>query len=340
MDQKRVSGQKYSTPWALRIFNLIPGNPLQIGICLVTGILLVFLAGRYLLDAGPRSTPADFRLTIIHILLAGYSVSVYAYLLQVARRVGHELAPAAKQDKELQSIVEQVGRHIWWGILLAGFAAVIVDIYATNLTTTGSDPWDWSQNNYDSLWMRFLGVFFGWYIGCSLYVLIVESTRVSRLSSKIDSLDLLDLEPYKPLIRLGLTNALAVLGMASIFSLFLLVPGFGLLMIQILTVLALFAWMGLMLPLMGIRKKIALAKEQELKWCRQALMVERNKLKSGESNLNSMSEIVAYETMIEGIRNWPFDNPTLIRFALYLLIPLGSMLGGALVEQGLELIIP
>ena len=164
MSQSIEDSQTYSTPWALRVFNVLPGNPLQIGVCMVVFLLLIFLAGRYILDAGSSSTPADLRLTIIHILLAGYSVSAYAYLLLVASKVGYELAPAAKQDRELQSIVEQVGRHVWWGILLAGIAGVIVDIYATNLTTTGSNPWDWKQNNYDSFWMRFLGIFFAWYV--------------------------------------------------------------------------------------------------------------------------------------------------------------------------------
>jgi hypothetical protein len=340
MEPISAADATYSTPWALRIFDRLPGNPLQIGICLVATLLLAFLAGRIFLELGPQSAPGDFRLAVIHILLAGYSVSAYVYLLKIARRVGHELAPAISQDRDLQALLGQVGRHVWWGVLPAGLAGMVFLIYATILTTTGSDPWDWRQNNYDSFWMRFLALFFGWYIGCSLYALVFESIRVSRLSAKIESIDLLNMEPYKPLVRLGLTNALVVLGMASICSLFLLEPGFGVIMIQALTLLAIFAWMGLMFPLTGIRKKIAIAKEQELKWCRQALMIERNKLKSGDATTNSLSEIVAYESMIEGIRNWPFDNPTLIRFAVYLLIPLGSLLGGAIVERGLELLIP
>ena len=36
------------------------------------------------------------------------------------------------------------------------------------------------------------------------------------------------------------------------------------------------------------------------------------------------------------MRNWPFDNPTLVRFALYLLIPLASWTRGAMVELGLD----
>jgi hypothetical protein len=35
----------------------------------------------------------------------------------------------------------------------------------------------------------------------------------------------------------------------------------------------------------------------------------------------------------------PFDTPTLVRFALFLLIPLGSWLGGAVVERVVDLVL-
>jgi hypothetical protein len=42
---------------------------------------------------------------------------------------------------------------------------------------------------------------------------------------------------------------------------------------------------------------------------------------------------VFYEGRIASVPEWPFDTPTIARFGLYLLIPLGSWLGGALVER-------
>ena len=205
------------------------------------------------------------------------------------------------------------------------------------MTTVGSDPWDWSQTNYDARWMRVIGPLFTAWICCFLYVLIIESARLSRLSTSIVELDLLDLNLYQPLVRQGLTNALLLVGMTSVFALFFLEPGFTILMIQILTVFAVFAWIGLMLPLRGIRKKISAVKTDEMQWCQQALKQARSKLKAqGEVN-PPIAEITAYKEVIEKVGNWPFDSPTLTRFALYLLIPVGSMLGGAMVERGLDL---
>ena len=95
-----------------------------------------------------------------------------------------------------------------------------------------------------------------------------------------------------------------------------------------------------MLPLRGIRRKFRQEKERELDWCRQALRTSRAQLKSGLEHQPGIAEIMAYKNMIEDIRNWPFDNPSLTRFALYLLIPLGSIFGGALVERGLDFFFP
>ena len=45
------------------------------------------------------------------------------------------------------------------------------------------------------------------------------------------------------------------------------------------------------------------------------------------------ADLLARWAFVEGLSDWPLDVPTLGRFALYLLIPLGSWLGGALVER-------
>ena len=46
-----------------------------------------------------------------------------------------------------------------------------------------------------------------------------------------------------------------------------------------------------------------------------------------------LADLVAYYGLIESVRGWPVGASTWLRFALYLGIPLGSWLGGALVER-------
>ena len=327
----------HSTPWTFRVFNKLPGNPAFIGVFLAGVLLTMYLIGRVSSVAGVDSNAADFRLAIIHILLTAYAVFAYVYLLSSTIKVNQDLTAFLGDEQERQVILSRVGKHLWWGMLLAGLCGLFVDILATNVTTIGSDPWDWRQNNYDSFWMRVLGPLMCWWVSSLLYVMIVESFRLSALSDKITSLDLLDLSPYKPLIRQGLTNALLVLGVSSILSLFLLESGYVWFMTQVLVVLAVFAWIGLMLPLRGVRSKISQAKTAELLWCQGALQAARRQLKKQAEQQQSVAEIIAYRSVIEGVRNWPFDSPTLARFALYLLIPIGSMVGGAFVERGLDL---
>ena len=47
--------------------------------------------------------------------------------------------------------------------------------------------------------------------------------------------------------------------------------------------------------------------------------------------------LIAYRGAIESAREWPLDTPAVGRFLLYLAIPLGGWLGGALVERLLGL---
>jgi hypothetical protein len=176
-------------------------------------------------------------------------------------------------------------------------------------------------------------------MSCFSYVILVESARLSKLSNTFPSPDLLNLDPYRPLVRQGLTNALLVIGMASVLSLlgvesryFAVLAGFWIMSV-------LLAWTGMMLPLRGIRGMIKKTKRRELDWCKESLKRSRNAMKSGVDHKPTIAEITAYQSVIENIRNWPLDSSTLIRFTLYLMIPLGSWLGGALVERGLDFIL-
>ena len=157
------------------------------------------------------------------------------------------------------------------------------------------------------------------------------------MSNNIETLDLLDMQPYQPLIRQGLTNALLVIGMVSVISLLGVESRYWPTLVGYWIGFTVLAWIGLMLPLRGIRNKFRLTKNKQLDWCRQRLKASRDVLKTGSGEGRSIADTLAYQTMINDLRNWPFDNSTLFRFTLYLLIPLGSWLGGAFVERGLDL---
>lgn len=329
------------SPWTLRAYDRLPGSPLATGIAFTGAMLGVFFIGRTLTDAASGSTPDDLRIAVTQILMTAYSASAYAYLLMTARRTTRDLAPVARHLPDWQAIVDRAGKHPWWILPLVGVANfLLIGVSATNATTPAPvNAWEWQSWGYDVAWHRATTVLFVWWTGCLCYVTVVESVRLSRLSNGIESLDIFNLHPYRPLVRQGLINALLVIGIVSILSLLAVESRYLPMLAGFWIAFVLLAWTGMMLPLRGIRKKIRIAKNQELDWCRQNMGLARDSLKSGDGKKQSVAEILAYKTMVENIRNWPFDSSTLIRFALYLLIPLGSWLGGAFVERGLDLIL-
>ena len=258
-----------------------------------------------------------------------------------ARRTTRALSPIGRELPHWQTVVDRAGKHPAWVLLLVGAASyLLIGVGVTNATTPEpTNPWDWRVWNYDVAWHRVTTVFFTWWQGCFSYVIVADSARLSRLSNSIRALDLLDMQPYQPLIRQGLTNALLVIGMVSVLSLLAVESRYWPALVGFWIVFTVLAWLGLMLPLRGIRKKFRAAKDKELEWCRQNLKVARDALKSGSGGARSVADTLAYRTAIEELRNWPFDNSTLVRFTLYLLIPLGSWLGGAFVERGLDLVL-
>ena len=90
-------------------------------------------------------------------------------------------------------------------------------------------------------------------------------------------------------------------------------------------------------PLWGIHEQLVDAKAHELDWVRETIREERQRLReggeAGSAAAARMPGILAYEARVEGVREWPFDVPTLLRLTLYLALPLVSWIGGAFVER-------
>ncbi len=162
---------------------------------------------------------------------------------------------------------------------------------------------------------------------------------VSRLAKSGLEIDLLDLTSLAPFGRIGLRNAFGWIVGSTIFSLLMLnVPLESLLTAYpgILWIL-LIAVAALVIPLRPVHQAIRLAKREQLARVNGEIHRDREALGSGELDgaeaATRLPGLIAYRGAIESVREWPLDTPTLGRFLLYLAIPLGSWLGGALVER-------
>jgi hypothetical protein len=91
------------------------------------------------------------------------------------------------------------------------------------------------------------------------------------------------------------------------------------------------------LPVRGLRRQIQARKAEELARVREEVRLDRDLVARRESDSAEagarLPGLLAYAKQIESVREWPFDAPTLTRFFLYVAIPIGSWVGGALVER-------
>jgi hypothetical protein len=171
-----------------------------------------------------------------------------------------------------------------------------------------------------------------------LAAVTTESRRLSGLASNLVGFDLADTDSLAPFARQGLINAALVLGIFSIGGLFLLDSGFGWLVLGMAIVAFPIAVTGLVLPIRGVRARIAAEKQKELDWAQAAIRRARDELKVGDGASGRLADLLAYRRAVNEVAEWPIAPAGYARFGLYLLLPLGAWILGALVESLIEAI--
>lgn len=334
-------------PWTERVYDALPVAPAWAGAALAAGLILVFFAGEYALGRhelirwggdllyGYR----DLRVALVLCLLIAYLPTAYVYVLRGASRSLSLLRPVLERtDSEFEALAGEVGSYPRWSslgasLLGSGFFVLL----PTWIEPGAAWAYDVSYWSPEVLWHRVLAPLIGWWLGRVIYAVIAESSRLSRASSHLAAIDLLDLRPLAPFTRQGLANAFWVMGLFSISALLLVEVGFLALVAQAGTLTLAVAMASLLLPVRGVHRRIRADKRAELDRVRAAIRGDRGGLAesriASQATALSLADLVAYEARVESVREWPFDSSTLIRFALYLMIPLGSWSGGALVER-------
>jgi hypothetical protein len=155
-------------------------------------------------------------------------------------------------------------------------------------------------------------------------------------------IDLLNLEKIHAFGRSGLHGALVWFITLAIAS-FLILPELGSGLWVVLPVFAMHIGGGLMFllsPAREVRNLIRDVKREELGRLEPLLRQARDDTLTGDvSKQGRLTDLLSYKTQIESTPEWPFDSSTLLRFGLYLLIPVASMVGGALVERVVDMLL-
>jgi hypothetical protein len=159
----------------------------------------------------------------------------------------------------------------------------------------------------------------------------------TRIGAEWTRVDLLDPGRLAPFARRGLRSVLLFVVPFSLASLLLLAPWATYLTVVAMGIVVAVALCALLLPVLGVHRRIREIKGQELERLRLAIGGDRSALEGSpmatEAETVRLADLLAYRAYVESVSEWPFDAPALLRFALYLAIPLGSWLGGALVER-------
>jgi hypothetical protein len=184
-------------------------------------------------------------------------------------------------------------------------------------------------------WVLWANALVGWLMARSIFEEIRVALLFARLGDRIEAIDLFDLQPLEPFARRAVEGVLVWVLAASLISV-LFAGGWaaGTLPEIVSSILAM-ALLAFVLPLLGVHRRIRAAKRAELARIHAAARAERDALLAGGAGAR-LPALLALRSQVAELREWPVDLSTLMRLLLYLGIGLGSWVGAALVDLGIE----
>ena len=190
---------------------------------------------------------------------------------------------------------------------------------------------------------------FGWYLivvpavvflqGRAAFIMLNGSRLGRSMIMPAVQFDILDLAPFAPFARMALSNAGAWLTGAFIISLFFLrAPFKDVASITVLGGLSLaLAIAALANPFLAVHRVIVARKRSELEVVHAAIDRDRALLLARSADATAAAQrlqgLLAYRTAVENAREWPINVSVLVRFGLYMVLPMLGWTAGALVDH-------
>jgi hypothetical protein len=327
-----------SRDWTLRLFE---ASPVGTGLALVLGYFALAVAWRA--ASRPFAPPdAIVPLPLAWELVNGLTIAVPLTANAVAQRGAlrdlRELAPAMEGGAAgIAALCDpQAGAPRAWLALASGAACLVMLLVVFFDPTLWGSPGRPGARDPELYWSLFHNVASGYVFG-RIWAMEVSLTRgFARIAERV-RIDLLDQAPLAPFARKGQRSAWLWILVSSCVSLFWLggqpslVNGLAL-AIALGTIALAFG-----LPLARVQRRIAAAKRSELLHVNRLLAQERLHLAAGGGR---MADLVAWRGLVESVREWPVNTGTLLRSGLFVLLGVGSWLGGAVVDRLLDAALP
>jgi hypothetical protein len=331
-----------STPWTLRLFARRRVAPFWVGLA-IAGVWFAFYLlysavfgdgpGRFA-ELGGRTWPAE----LVWSLIIGMAPAVTATSLRGSLRDLEDLAPTLRATPaeldELRRGVVTVSR----GLVTA--TGVVAAVFTAALMLWDEGPWVGGKRpelaHPAMVWFVGRNVVNWWLISRAVVIEVSLARAFSRLGALLPAVDLLDTTPLAPFGRRGLRSVLLWMLYLSLFSALYVMgraePILGLGLVAVLAV----AGAAFLLPVWGAHLRLREAKAAELDRVRAHLAEARERTLAAppeELAGGRLADLVTWEQRLSAAGEWPFGGSTLLRFALYTAIGLGSWLGAAFVER-------
>ncbi|UCE85533.1 MAG: hypothetical protein JSU66_14520 [Deltaproteobacteria bacterium] len=263
----------------------------------------------------------------LRAVLLGYTLILTPLVLRSARRRIAQLRPILRGGPAaVEAAVVVVLAPPRLGRLVAGLVgAAVLLLLGFDIAIEGLGPFP----PIAILWLSL----FGWLIGRALFANLHVARSLSRLGERELAIDLLDLRPLAPLVQWGLRTVLCWTIWFALMALFWIGPGpkYWLNALGLLPLFAI-AFGALFVPVRGVHRRIAEAKNRQLERLREEIRSALDAPSSADDPAR-LANLVAYQSLVERVREWPFDVSTLVRFGLYMTLGVGSWVGAALVEK-------
>jgi len=321
--------------WEYRLALWLPGPPF-VGMLVIAGSLnTVYMSFVWFFNLD-----VDLAANFIALILA-FILMVPRYTAAQRKRVISD-RKITLPDTQLELAALQVPSKLVRGSRFGAAAGVLLflGIFEVVAILDGADAADLKGiyfTVHDGTPILPMLLLLGWLFGRGTYLTLIASYDLHLPSST--EIDLLNLEHLYSIGRSGLPDTLVWFFVASVGGLILLLTTplglWGILpTFTIGLILGLFV---LFRPAREVRNLIQTVKRNELGRLELKLLVARdNALEDDMSTQGRLADLLAYQARITSTPEWSFDSPTLVRFGLYLLIPVGSMIGGALVELAIS----
>lgn len=306
---------------------------------LVVGLVLIglFLAvelslGRFPMLGISLYVAGEFRMAIVHCIITSYLLGSIFYLYYVQKATYGELV--GKGSVHYRSKLFE-RKWIYIIAVLLGLAIAIGVPFLTDETPWTPDSWE-----PEIVWHRLLGIFQGVSLAVLNTMLWLGANVNSKAALRKKDFDLLNINSFACLARLGLVNALIPIIFLSIFCVFLFESNQLSTVLLIAAVTLPMAIFGVWLPIRGAHEAMQQKKESELDWLKKRIAKSRTELEQNDNReATGLADASAYYMVVQAAPTWPAYSSTWMKLLFYLLIPVVSWAGGTLIQTALNFLV-